>query len=88
MVNIKILNKIKMKFLNLRSDSIRCWVRRPNTTRENLSFDSIRCWVPSLRFGKLRWDDKLVIANKFASCPSCFRRPNTTRNKLFTANPE
>ena len=75
------LNKIKVKFLSLRSDSIGCWVRRPNTTR------SIRCWVPSLRFGKLLWDDKLVIANKFASRPSCFRRPNTTIdffNKVLT----
>ena len=65
MVNIKILNKIKMKFLNLRSDSI-------------------GCWVPSLRFGKLRWDDKLVIANKFASRPSWFQRPNTTIEKDYS----
>ena len=49
MVNIKILNKIKMKFLNLRSDSIGCWVRRPNTTRETQHHKSIRSWVPSLR---------------------------------------
>ena len=47
------INK-KNKFLNLKFDSIRCWVWRPNTTRENLRSDSIRCWVPSLRFGKLR----------------------------------
>ena len=48
------LNKIKMKFLNLSFDSIRCWVRRPNTTKENKFMIALGVEVPSLRFGKLR----------------------------------
>ena len=33
MVNIKMLNKIKINFLTLRSDSIMYWVRGYNTTK-------------------------------------------------------